>query len=204
MTYNVVKRFLDFIIGLFGIILLMPFTIFMKIVFPCSGDTGKIMFCHDRIGKDGKVFKMRKYRTMVQNADEMLEELLKDERYRQEWEADQKIEDDPRVTRIGKFLRKTSLDELPQVLNVLNGDMSLVGPRPLVPGELEAHGGDKDIYWKVRPGITGWWASHGRSNLDYDERLKLEYYYVQNCSLKLDIVCIYKTIIAVLKQKGAK
>ena len=99
-------------------------------------------------------------------------------------------------------MRKTSLDELPQFWNVLIGDMSIVGPRPLLEGELEAHGGSK-LYWKVKPGITGWWASHGRSNLNYKERLALEYYYVEHCSLWLDIRCLFKTAIAVLRTKGA-
>ena len=116
---------------------------------------------------------------MVPNADEILKELLKNEAYRKEWEENQKFEHDPRITKAGQVLRKTSIDELPQLINVLTGDMSLVGPRPLVEGELEQHGGLK-IYNKVKPGITGWWACNGRSNIDYRERLELEYYYVNS------------------------
>ena len=137
------------------------------------------------------------------DADNLLKELLKEDRYRIEWEQNRKLQDDPRVTRIGKFLRESSLDELPQMINVLMGDMSIVGPRPLVEGELEEHGGSK-LYWQIKPGITGWWACHGRSNLNYTERLEMEYYYISNCSIKLDIICIFMTLGAVLGQKGAK
>ena len=167
------------------------------------GDGGNVIYTHKRIGKDGKAFQIYKFRTMVQNADVLLEELLKDERYRKEWKTNQKIENDPRITKWGRFLRESSLDELPQVINVLIGEMSIVGPRPLVEGELEAHGG-LELYQKVKPGITGWWACHGRSEIDYPERLALEYYYVRNLSLKLDLLCIYKTIIAVITRHGAK
>ena len=140
---------------------------------------------------------------MVPDADEILKELLKQENYRKEWEENQKFENDPRITKVGRFIRKTSIDELPQLLNVLVGDMSLVGPRPLVKNELEMHGGLK-LYQKVNPGITGWWGCNGRSNIDYRERLELEYYYVKNCSLYLDILCIIRTFFAVLKKDGAK
>ena len=152
------------------------------------------MYQQERVGKDGRIIKIYKFRSMVVDSQEQLEELLKGEHYRMEWEETQKIEDDPRITKIGHYLRKTSLDELPQLLNVIKGDMSLVGPRPLVPGELQLHGGSP-LYWQVKPGITGWWASHGRSDINYKERLEMEYYYVNNCSLKLDIICIYKTVL---------
>lgn len=202
MSYKFIKRLFDIILGLLAIIVMIPIFLFVKFMFLCSGDTGNILYYQERIGKNGKKFKMMKFRSMVQNADEMLEELLKDERYKKEWEANQKIENDPRITKIGRILRKSSMDEMPQLWNVLIGDMSLVGPRPLVEGELESHGGS-DFYWKVKPGITGWWACHGRSNLKYAERLELEYYYIRNCSLKLDLICIYKTVFAILQHKGA-
>lgn len=184
-------------------ILFIPVSIVIKIIYISIGDGGKILYKQDRVGKDGKIFQIYKFRTMVRDAEERLDELLKDDRYRKEWEANQKIEDDPRITIIGKFLRESSLDELPQAINVIIGDMSLVGPRPLVEGELEGHDGNKK-YWKVKPGITGWWACHGRSNLDYPERLELEYYYVDHCSFYLDMLCLYKTFVAVFRQKGAK
>ena len=200
--YRYIKRLLDIIASLFGLIILIPICILVKISFLCKGDKKSIFFKHTRIGKDGKPFIMYKFRSMVHNAEELLEEMLKDERYRKEWAENQKIEKDPRITTIGAFLRKTSLDELPQLLNVLKGDMSLVGPRPLVEGELEEHGGSK-LYWKEKPGITGWWGSHGRSDVDYEQRLELEYYYIRNISFKLDVICIFKTITAVLNHEGA-
>ncbi len=200
--YRYIKRLLDIILSLFGLIILIPICILVKISFLCKGDKKSIFFKHTRIGKDGKPFMMYKFRSMVHNAEELLEELLKDERYRKEWAENQKIEKDPRVTTIGAFLRKSSMDELPQLLNVLKGDMSIVGPRPLVEGELEEHGGSK-LYWKEKPGITGWWGSHGRSDVDYEQRLELEYYYIRNISFKLDVICIFKTITAVLNHEGA-
>ena len=141
---------------------------------------------------------------MVHNADEVLKELLKDPKYKKEWDENQKLENDPRITKIGKILRKTSLDELPQFINVMKGDMSLIGPRPLVEGELDAHEGNHEIYESVRPGISGWWAANGRSCTSYDKRLDLEYYYCRNCSILLDIKCIFLTIKAVLSRNGAK
>ena len=201
--YKYIKRLFDIIIGLLGLVILLPLSIMVKISFMCLKDGGSVFYKQNRVGKDGKIFKIYKFRTMVQNAEEMLDELLKDENYRKEWEENQKLDDDPRITKLGKYYRKTSIDELPQLINVLKGDMSLVGPRPLVEGELEMHGGT-ELYWQAKPGITGWWASHGRSDLDYDERLEMEYYYIRNQSLKLDFICIYKTIIGVLTAKGAK
>jgi undecaprenyl-phosphate galactose phosphotransferase len=200
--YRYIKRLFDIILSLFGLIILIPICILVKISFLCKGDKKSIFFKHTRIGKEGKPFMMYKFRSMVHNAEELLEELLKDERYRKEWAENQKIEKDPRITTIGAFLRKSSLDELPQLLNVLKGDMSIVGPRPLVEGELEEHGGSK-LYWKEKPGITGWWGSHGRSDVDYEQRLELEYYYIRNISFKLDVICIFKTITAVVKHEGA-
>ena len=169
--YRYIKRLLDIILSLFGLIILIPICILVKISFLCKGDKKSIFFKHTRIGKEGKPFMMYKFRSMAHNAEELLEELLKDELYRKEWAENQKIEKDPRITTIGAFLRKSSLDELPQLLNVLKGDMSIVGPRPLVEGELEEHGGSK-LYWKEKPGITGWWGSHGRSDVDYEQRLE--------------------------------
>lgn len=201
--YVYIKRLFDIMVGLIGVIILTPFMFILKGVYLAFDDVGDMLYFQERVGKDGKLFKMYKFRTMVKDADERLEALLKNERYRKEWEENQKLENDPRITKVGRFLRKTSLDELPQMWNVLIGDMSVVGPRPLIKGELEAHGGS-ELYWKVKPGITGWWASHGRSDIDYKERLSMEYYYVQNCSLKTDLICICKTFIAVIIGKGAK
>ena len=140
---------------------------------------------------------------MVPNAEEELEKLLLNKELKKEWDEYHKLENDPRITKVGKFLRKTSLDEIPQFLNVLKGDMSIIGPRPLVEGELKRHNGLR-LYERVKPGITGWWACNGRSNISYDERLELEYYYVKNCSLSLDILTFLRTIYVVLKKTGAE
>jgi undecaprenyl-phosphate galactose phosphotransferase len=131
-----------------------------------------------------------------------LSELLEKSDNKEEWEKYHKFKNDPRVTSIGLFLRKTSIDEIPQFVNVLKGDMSIIGPRPLVEGELEQHNGDKK-YWNVKPGITGWWACNGRSNMKYDERLKYEYYYIDNVSFILDIKIFIKTIISILRKIGS-
>ena len=203
MLYLGVKRLIDFLCGLVGLILLIPVTGIVKLANLLSGDSAKIFYRQKRVGKDGKLIKIWKFRSMVPDADARLREMLKEEKWRKEWEENQKFENDPRITKVGRILRKTSVDELPQLLNVLTGDMSLVGPRPLVQGELEAHGGLK-LYQKVKPGITGWWGCNGRSNIDYRERLELEYYYVKNCSPYLDFLCIFRTVLAVLKKDGAQ
>ena len=201
--YMIIKRFVDIVAGLIGIILLIPATIIVKICYLLSGDTAKIIYRQKRVGKDGKIIRIWKFRSMIPNADAVLKEMLKEDVWRKQWEENQKFENDPRITKVGRILRKTSIDELPQLMNVLIGDMSLVGPRPLVKGELEAHGGMK-LYQKVRPGITGWWGCNGRSNIDYKERLDLEYYYVKNCSLYLDLLTLFRTFLAVLKKDGAQ
>ncbi len=202
--YLFIKRIFDIFCALIGCLFMLPLIIIIKIINVINGDFKSIFYTHERIGKDGKVFKLYKFRSMVPDADKMLKELLKDKKYKKEWEENHKLEHDPRITKIGSVLRKTSLDEMPQFINVLKGDMSLIGPRPLVKGELDAHNGNHDIYESMRPGITGWWACNGRSLITYKERLKLEYYYINNCSIILDIKCIYKTIGAIIFKTGAK
>ena len=203
LLYLGIKRFMDILCGLIGMILLIPVTFIVKMVYLLTGDKAKIFYRQRRIGQYGKEIKIWKFRSMVPNADVILKDMLKEEKWRKQWEENQKFDNDPRITKAGKILRKTSIDELPQLLNVLKGDMSLVGPRPLVAGELEEHGGLK-LYQRVKPGITGWWGCNGRSNIDYRERLELEYYYVKNCSLYLDALCIFRTALAVIKKDGAQ
>ena len=203
--YEGVKRVFDIIVALIALLFLIPVTIIVKIVTLLSKDTKSIFYQQTRIGKDGEKFKIYKFRSMVTDADKRLEELLRtNKEAREEWDKNQKLTNDPRITKIGKILRKTSLDELPQFINILKGDMSMIGPRPLVQGELEKFGGDHYKYEQVRPGITGWWACNGRSVTTYQERLNLEYYYVANRSIRLDIKCMFKTIGAVIKGHGAK
>ena len=204
MLYFFVKRIFDIICSLFGIVLMIPVSIVIKIIYICTGDFETIFYRQKRIGKDGKVFEMFKYRTMVPNAEKVLKELLKQPKYKKEWDKNHKLKNDPRITKVGDFLRKSSLDELPQFINVLINDMSLIGPRPLVKGELDAHNGNHEIYESMKPGITGWWACNGRSATTYKKRLELEYYYVNNCSILMDIACIFLTIKAVIFKTGAK
>ncbi len=201
--YVYVKNVLDFIIALIGFIFLIPCFLLVKIAYILTGDFKSIIYVQERIGYRGKKFNMYKFRSMGPNADDELKQLLKQRKYKKQWDLNHKLDDDPRITKIGKFLRKSSLDEIPQVINMLKGDMSLIGPRPLVEGELDAHNGNHKVYESVKPGLTGWWASHGRSSVDYNKRLRLEYYYAKNISFKLDIMCFIKTIKVVLTGKGA-
>jgi len=202
--YKITKRSFDIFMALIGVIAMLPIALIVKISYLLHGDKKSIFYRQIRIGKDGKKFRLLKFRSMIWNADEVLKDLLKDKKYRDQWGRYQKLDNDPRITKVGNILRKTSLDELPQMINILKGDMSLIGPRPLVEGELDEHFGNHEIYEKVRPGLTSWWAANGRSNLEYSDRLALEYYYVRNMSLLLDIKCIIKTVKVVFKRNGAK
>lgn len=181
---------------------LVILSVIIKIIYVLSGDSKSCIFKQERIGKDGKKFGIYKFRTMTPDADKQLSELLENSDNQKEWEEYHKFKDDPRVTPIGLFLRKTSIDEFPQFINVLKGDMSIIGPRPLIEGELEQHNGDKK-YWNVKPGITGWWACNGRSNMKYDERLEYEYYYVDNISFLLDVKIFFKTTGCILRKIGS-
>ena len=203
-TYFFIKRLFDIICSLIGVIVLIPIALIVKLCYICTGDFHSIIYKQERIGKNGVPFNLYKFRTMVPNADEKLKELLKQEKYRKEWEKNQKFDKDPRITKVGNFLRKSSLDELPQVFSILMNNMSVIGPRPLVKGELEAHDGNSNLYWSIKPGITGWWASHGRSATSYEKRLDLEYHYIKHMSLSLDVICIIDTMKAIISKKGAK
>lgn len=201
--YLSIKRCFDIIASLFALIVLSPiFLIIMASI--CLESKGSPIYKQKRIGKNGKYFYIYKFRTMYIDSQERLKELLKDPKIKKEWEENFKLSNDPRVSKVGKVLRKTSLDELPQLLNIFNGTMSIVGPRPIIDGEIEKYGLLKNKFLSVTPGLTGWWACNGRSQLDYNERIRLELYYVNHQSLKLDIKCLYKTAISVLKREGAK
>ena len=203
--YFGVKRMFDLVCSLVGILFLIPLTILVKICYVCSGDFHSIFFRQKRLGKDGKVIRIFKFRTMVPNAEEILKEWLKSNpEKREEYLRDRKIDNDPRITKIGKLLRKASLDEFPQFLNIFLGDMSLIGPRPVVLDEIEKYGKDKDKFLSMRPGLTGYWASNGRSNISYEERVKMELFYVDHCGICLDLKIIWDTIVTVIKRDGAK
>lgn len=199
-----IKRIADIIGSVVGIIFLVPITIIVAILNVLQKDYGPIFYSHKRIGKNGKYFKMYKFRTMVVDADKKLAELLEnDEEARKEWDMNRKLKNDPRITKIGKILRKTSIDEFPQFINVLKGDMSLVGPRAVIDGEIEKFGIYKKDILSVKPGITGYWAANGRSSTSYDERVFMEYKYVENFSIFMDIKILIKTVVSVLKKEGA-
>ena len=203
--YFAVKRVFDILISLIGMVFIIPIALIVKISYIITGDFHSIFYRQKRIGKNGKKIYIFKFRTMVYNADEELKKLLKIKKYKEQWKNNQKLDDDPRITKAGKVLRKLSLDEIPQFINVFIGDMSLIGPRPLVDGELDEHDGNHEIYESVKPGITGW--CHGRwkhSMWNYEKRLELEYYYAKNCSISLDIKCIFRTIKALITRHGAK
>lgn len=203
IIYRFIKRTFDFIISGLSLILLSP--IFLLIALLIKMDSkGKVFYKHKRIGKNGETIYLYKFRSMYSDSKERLEELLKDPVIRKEWEENYKLDHDPRITKLGNILRKTSLDELPQLLNILNGDMSIVGPRPVIEDELEKYGLYKQKFLSVTPGLTGWWACNGRSCTSYEDRMKLELYYVDHRSIKLDLKVIYKTFISVIKRDGAK
>ena len=201
-TYLFIKRILDILFSLLMILPLLVLSMIIKIIYVLSGDTERIIFEQERIGKDGRIFNLYKFRTMTPDADRQLSELLENRDNQKEWKDYHKFKDDPRVTPIGLFLRKTSIDEFPQFINVLKGEMSIIGPRPLVEGELEIHNGDMK-YWNVKPGITSWWACNGRSNMKYEKRLEYEYYYIDNISFLLDVKIFFKTIYCLLFRDGS-
>lgn len=205
VLYKVVKRLIDILGGLVGCVLLVPITVAVYIARKVlKEDDGPLFYEHLRYGKDGKKFRIYKFRSMCIDADKKLKEYLEqNEEAKREFEENHKLKEDPRITRLGKFIRKTSVDELPQFINVLKGDMSIIGPRPIVDGEIEKYGENKGKFLSVRPGLTGYWAANGRSDITYEERMKMELYYVDNISFKLDIQIFFKTIISVIKKEGA-
>lgn len=202
---RILKRAFDICGALVGMILLIP--LYLKYGLQIKKDGGPILFSHNRIGRDLKSFKMHKFRSMYIDAEERLEKMLaEDEEIRKEFYTNFKLKDDPRITPAGAFLRRTSLDEFPQFINVLMGEMSLVGPRPVVQKEVDMYYGTemgKKIF-QVKPGITGMWQANGRSDVeDYDERIALDLYYIRNWSLWLDIIILIKTVKNVVSKKGA-
>ena len=180
--YFILKRIFDILVGFIGIMVMIPIAIVIKIFYLFSGDFKSIFFKQKRLGKDGKVMYIYKFRTMVYNAEEILKQWLID----------------------NEDKRKTSLDEFPQFINIFKGEMSLIGPRPVVLDEADNYGKNKKKFLSLRPGLTGYWAANGRSNTTYKERIKMELYYVDNCSLKLDSKIVLSTIKSVLKKEGAK
>ena len=198
------KSCFDFCLSLILLPLLLPIIGIIAILIKLDSK-GPVFFVHTRIGKNGKPIKVIKFRTMYTDAQERLKKLLEENpEAKKEWETYYKLKNDPRVTKVGKFLRKTSLDELPQIFNVIKGDMSLVGPRPVIKEEIEKYYKEfAQYYYMVKPGITGLWQVSGRSDTDYEKRVRLDTWYVLNWSLWLDIVILIKTVKTVLKKEGA-
>lgn len=200
-TYIKVKRILDCILATIALIILSPIYLIIAIAVKIDSK-GPVFFKHTRIGKNGKIIKIYKYRTMVANAEELIKKFTPEQM--KEYKENFKLENDPRITKVGKFLRKTSLDELPQLLNIIQGDLALIGPRPVVKSELEKYGENTGKFLSVTPGLTGNWAASGRSNTTYEERMKMELWYVDHISFITDVKIFFKTIIAVIKKEGAK
>lgn len=204
---KVFKRVLDICGGIAGCILLIPVYFYVRHKNHQANDYDPVIFKQKRIGKNGKEFTIYKFRTMVPNAEQILQELMeKDPAIREEYKINKKLKDDPRITEAGKFLRKTSLDEFPQLINVLRGEMSLIGPRPYLLGEKEDMGIYYDMIIKVKPGITGMWQTHGRSDVNFEDRLALDEYYYRNYNLWLDVTLLVKTLMTVLsgRDKSAR
>lgn len=199
-VYDFFKRALDIVCSLLAIILFSWLFIILFAVIRLTSK-GPAIFVHKRVGKNGKEIGVYKFRSMVMNAEEMIKDFTPEQKA--EFEKNFKLENDPRITKVGKFIRKTSLDELPQLFNILKGDLSIVGPRPITEAETEFFGNYKDLLLSVKPGLTGFWAASGRSNVAYSRRRAMEIYYVKNRSFLLDIKIIFKTVLSVFKSEGA-
>ena len=201
---KIIKRFIDILGGGIGVLTLIPLTLIIWIANRIVKDNGPIFYTQERIGQNGKIFKMYKYRSMVVGADEKLEKYLEEnEETREEYKKYKKLKNDPRITIIGKILRKTSLDEFPQFINVLKGDMSLVGPRPYLPREKEDMNGFFNYITSCKPGITGFWQVNGRNDVTFIDRLSMDMNYYYNSNLKLDLKLLTKTVSKVIKKDGA-
>ncbi|MZQ75526.1 MAG: sugar transferase [Peptoclostridium sp.] len=195
------KRAMDIVGSIFAIIFFFPLLLLIMVAVKLDNPQANIFYGHERVGRDGVMFKCWKFRTMVPNAKELVEQFTEEQK--KEYEENFKLKDDPRITKLGSFLRTTSMDELPQFYNILRGDMSLVGPRPIVPAELERYGRYKAVYLCVRPGLTGMWQVKGRSDTTYEQRISMDVEYVRNMSIYLDLVLIIQTVVKVIKKEGA-
>lgn len=199
-VYLAIKRLIDIIGSLIGIILLSPIYIIIAILIKFDSP-GKVVFGHTRKGKGGKDIKVYKFRTMYSNANEIFESFTSEQK--EEYYKNFKLDNDPRVTKLGGFLRKTSLDELPQLFNILKGDMTIIGPRPIVEKEISKYGDKAEKLFSVVPGLAGYWQANGRSDTTYEERVEMDMYYIDNMSFYLDVKILFQTAISVLKGEGA-
>ncbi len=197
--YNLIKRIIDITGSVFILFLTWPLFIIIPVLIKYDS-SGPVFFLQKRLGLKGKVFRAIKFRSMVAKAEDMLKS---EQELMEEYLKCYKIAEDPRVTKIGYYLRKSSLDEIPQIFNILKGDMSLVGPRPIVIVELEKYGRHRDEFLSVKPGLTGLWQVSGRNELTYEERVSLDIKYIRERSLWMDIMILFKTIYAVISARGA-
>ena len=199
--YMMAKRMTDIVVSVIGLIIAFVPMVVIALLIKLESP-GPAIYIHHRIGKNGKPLPLFKFRSMHMNADEMIDSFTPDQKA--EWLENFKLEHDPRITRIGQFLRKSSMDELPQLLNVLKGDLSLVGPRPVVAEELEKYGENKDKFLSVTPGLTGYWQAYARSSCTYEERMKMELHYTENANFWWDIKIMCATAGAVIRGHGAR
>lgn len=197
--YNIIKRLIDIVASACGLIVLSPILLIVSILIKIESK-GPVIFAQERVGKDLKTFKMYKFRSMVNDAEELKEKLMK---YNQMSGPMFKMDNDPRVTKIGKFIRKTSIDELPQLINVIKGDMSLVGPRPSLPKEVEEFEPWMKKRFQVKPGLTCYWQVSGRNNIDFEDWMKLDIKYIEDKCLGLDMKLIVKTAFLLFGDKNA-
>lgn len=200
VKYKHIKNILDKLIAIILLIVTLPISIVIAFLIKLDSK-GKVIFKHKRVGKDKKIIYVYKFRTMVENAEKLKEKFTA--KQKQEFENKYKLENDPRITNIGKKIRKLSLDEIPQLINVLKGEMAIVGPRPITYEETKKYGKNKQQLLSVKPGIVGAWTANGRNNVEYSKRIELELNYTENITLKNDIKIILKTLIAVIQREGA-
>lgn len=191
---------MDIVLSILALVVLSPVFLLISVMIKLDSK-GKIIFKHKRIGKNGKEIYIYKFRTMVENAEDMIQHFTEEQK--KEFQENYKLADDPRITKVGKLLRKTSLDELPQLINILKGDLSIIGPRPIVREELKKYGERQEEFLSITPGLTGYWAANGRSCVDYAQRMEMEMYYVRNVSFKLDVKIFFQTVKSVATRRGA-
>ncbi len=200
-SYLAAKRALDIVLSFVGLIVTLIPMVIISVLIKLES-TGPAVYIHHRVGKNGKPLPLLKFRTMYENAESMIEQFTPEQKA--EWQENFKLDNDPRVTRIGNFLRRSSLDELPQLLNILKGELSIVGPRPVTQEELEKYGENKNKFLSVTPGLTGYWQAYARSTCTYEQRMEMELHYVETANFWWDVKIMFATVGAVVRGHGAK
>lgn len=201
LGYRIIKRCFDVFASFIALLVLLVPMLLITLMIVIESP-GAPLYVHNRIGKNGKRLPLLKFRSMRRGAEQMIQDFTPEQM--KEWQENFKLDNDPRITRVGKILRNTSLDELPQLINILKGDLSIVGPRPVIAEELEKYGENKEKFLSVTPGLTGYWQAYARSTCTYEQRIEMELFYVDNASIWWDIKIMFATVGAVLKGRGAK